>query len=149
MGSGPFCFVLVFRARDLARQAAPPLLPHRPQAEVLHLLVEPGLLHQGFDLGARLPLAQALRALGDAEEGDRGQRCVQLEFADIHFVERVGEGVIVGDVIRFFLDFKLREASRSLQDGLSDLHLDAQWIRTQSFKKVEVLCDACGLQSNL
>jgi hypothetical protein len=58
--------------RDLSGQAALALFPHRPQAEVFHLLVEAGLFHQRFGFGACLPFPQPLGALGDPEDSNRG-----------------------------------------------------------------------------
>ncbi len=67
------------------------------------MFIERCFFQQGFDLRARLALAQAFAVFCDAKDGDRRQRRVQLELADVHFVKRIGRSVVVGQVVGLFL----------------------------------------------
>src|SRR5260221_14587375 len=70
-------------------------LPRIPVAEQLQLLIEAGFFHQHVELRARQAFAERLGAVSDAPGGKRGERSVELELADVHFIQGVGSGVII------------------------------------------------------
>src|SRR6267142_4291814 len=76
----------VYRLRLAAPCAGLPLLPITQE---LHLLVEAGVLDECVKLGAGEAFAERLGAIGDTPGGERGDHCVQLQFALIDFVEGV------------------------------------------------------------
>src|SRR6516162_3260769 len=78
-------------------------LPVVPQAESLELQIEARLFHERFDFGARLSLADWLDAIGYSPDGDGSENGVELQFANIDFIEGVRRRLVVLEVVGHFL----------------------------------------------
>jgi hypothetical protein len=65
-------------ATKLRSAAADAFLPIVPKTHGLHLLVEAGFFHEGFEFGAGQALAERNEAIGESPGGERGDGGVQL-----------------------------------------------------------------------
>ncbi len=88
---------------SLRLAAARAALPGVPVAKQFKLLVEAGFFHENIEFAARKALAKRFGAVGDSPGRERGEHGVQLQFAHVHFVQRVRSGVIIGQVVGLFL----------------------------------------------
>ena len=87
----------------LTGAAAAALLPVFPQFQEFHLVVEACVLEQKLNVFARETPAEPFWAVRNIEDGYGGDRGVVFQRPRVDFVERVGAGVIDGDVIFGFL----------------------------------------------
>src|SRR6266851_1116297 len=77
--------------------------PALPVAPLLHFFVEPGVFEEALHFRARKTLAKGLGTIGNAPDGYSGQRGVDLQLANIDFVEGVRRGVIIRQVVCLIL----------------------------------------------
>src|SRR5260370_12758609 len=81
--------------QSLRLAAARAALPGVPVTKQFELLVEAGFFDENIKFGARKALAERFGAVGDSPGCQCGEHGVQLQFAHVHFVQRVRSGVIV------------------------------------------------------
>src|SRR6266850_559088 len=123
--------------------AALAALPRVPITQQFQLLVEAGLFHQNVELGAGEALAERFGAVGDAPDGQRGERSVQLQFAHVDFVQRVRRRVVIWQVVGLFLvgDERGHSFKQEIKIVRAERSVIRVGVRAPGFERLQHLTD--------